>query len=69
MIKDKKFPYNLELGDIIEYDINVNYVKTGETKKFTIDSQELLNNIQRFEDENNWHNMRVVDHDSKLAKK
>lgn len=48
-----------KIGDTIRYDINVNYRKTGETKDFVL-TEEILNNIKKYEDETNFHNMRVV---------
>lgn len=50
----------LKLGDIIQYQINCDYKLTGEVKEFIIDSEELLNNIKRFETSYNFHNMKIV---------
>lgn len=46
-----------KIGDIIIYDINVNYKKTGEIKEFVL-TERLLKDIIKYEDETNFHNMR-----------
>lgn len=65
---DKKEPDNglytlwydkFKIGDTVRYDINVNYKRTSETKDFDL-TEEILNNIKKYEDESNFHNMRVV---------
>lgn len=50
---------NFKIGDTIRYDTNFNYRKTGEIKEFVL-TPELLNYIKRYEDNTNFHNMRVV---------
>jgi hypothetical protein len=50
---------NFNIGDTIRYDINVNYRKTGEVRDFIL-TEEILKNIKKYEDETNFHNMRVV---------
>lgn len=56
----KEFPYNLQLGDTVRYWINVNYRRTGETKDFVICSQELLDNIRKYETKDNFHGMTII---------
>lgn len=55
-----RFPYNIRVGDIIEYDKNINYVKTGEIDKFIIEDEDELTNIMRYESIENYHNMRKI---------
>lgn len=61
-----RFPYNIRVGDIIEYDINAkcdfnsNYVKTGKTSKFIIEDEDELLNIMKYESIENYHNMRKL---------
>jgi hypothetical protein len=50
---------NFKIGDTIRYDININYRKTGEVKDFIL-TEEILKYIKKYEDEANFHNMRVV---------
>jgi hypothetical protein len=50
---------NFKIGDIIRYDINTNYIKSGETRDFIL-SDEILKNIKKYEDETNFHNMRII---------
>jgi hypothetical protein len=50
---------NFKVGDTIRYDINYRYRKTGEVKDFIL-TEEMLGFIKRYEDESNFHNMRVV---------
>lgn len=50
---------NFKIGDTIRYDINVRYRKTGETKDFVL-TEEILNDIKKYEDDTNFHNMRVI---------
>jgi len=53
-----------KVGDVIIYDINVNYKKTGEIKEFVL-TEQLLKDIIKYEGEaNNFHNMRIKQNDS-----
>ena len=52
---------SFKIGDTIRYDLNVAYKKTGETRDFTL-TEEIMINIKNYEDETNFHNMRVVNH-------
>jgi len=55
----KNFYDDFSVGNTIGYDINVNHRKTGEVKTFIL-TTEILKNIIKFEDNTNFHNMRVV---------
>ncbi|MCK9445632.1 hypothetical protein M0Q50_01925 [bacterium] len=57
---DYRFPYNIRVGDIIEYDISVKYVKTGKTSKFIIEDEDELLNIMKYESIENYHNMKKL---------
>ncbi len=50
---------NFKIGDTIRYDVNYRYIKTGETEDFIL-TEEDLKNIKKYEDDSNFHNMRVV---------
>lgn len=50
---------NFEVGDVIMMDETVSYQKTGKTLEFTIDSEQLLEDIIKYESKENWHNMRI----------
>lgn len=60
---------NFKIGDTIRYDICIMlgvsetkefiYGKTGKTKDFIL-TEEIFENIKKYEDESNFHNMRVV---------
>ena len=49
---------DFKVGDTIRYDLNVNYIKTGEVKDFIL-TEQMLENIKKYEDGLNFHNMRV----------
>ncbi len=55
----KKFPHNLNIGDTIEYEINYNGNFNGKTQRFKL-TKELLNHILKWEDEYNYHRMKIV---------
>jgi len=50
---------DFKVGDTIRYDTNVNYIKTGEVIDFIL-TEQMLEDIKKYEDEQNFHNMRVV---------
>lgn len=50
---------NFKIGDVIRYDINYHYRKTGQTKDFVL-TEEILEYIKKYEDYTNFHNMRVI---------
>lgn len=49
---------NFKIGDTIAYDLNVKYVKTGKVKTFVL-TEEILSNIKQYEDDTNFHNMKI----------
>lgn len=55
----KKFPNNLSIGDTIEYEINVRGNFIGKTNRFKL-TKELLEYILIWEDEYNYHRMKVI---------
>lgn len=57
---------DFKIGDVIIYDINVNYKKTGEIKEFVL-TEQLLKDIIKYEDESNFHNMRVKVNKNKIV--
>lgn len=50
---------NFKVGDKIAYNNNINYKRTGEILNFIL-TEELLNNIKKYEDDSNFHSMRIV---------
>lgn len=55
--------YNLKIGDRISLYRIVDYKRTGEVREFIVDSQELLDNIIKYESDDNYHGMRIIDKD------
>lgn len=49
---------NFKVGDVIIYDINYKYKRNGQTESFIL-TEKILEYIKKYEDESNFHNMRV----------
>jgi hypothetical protein len=50
---------NFKIGDKITYNINVGYKMTGEVETFTL-TDKILEQIKKYEDYTNFHNMRII---------
>lgn len=50
---------NFKIGDTIAYNINRNHRMTGEVNTFIL-TDEIFKYIKKYEDDTNYHNMRVI---------